>query len=62
MQLDNGKQPLDPAVVVIAPDYRWLLAPACKQAGETVTLDWLVPELGGVQTAAVVLTPTGRST
>lgn len=57
MQLDNGKQPLDPAVVVIAPDYRWLLARAPKQAGETVTLDWLVPELGGVQTAAVALAP-----
>jgi transglutaminase-like putative cysteine protease len=52
-RVDGSDEPLDPAQVVIAPDYRWLLARGPKQAGTTVELDCLVPELGGVHRLAV---------
>ncbi|MBL8730410.1 MAG: transglutaminase domain-containing protein [Planctomycetes bacterium] len=53
MQLDNGRAPVDPQRVVVAPDYRWLLARGPQQVGDKLILDWLVPELGGVQQAAI---------
>lgn len=53
LQLDDGSKPIDPAKVVIAPDYRWLLLRGPQAVGDTVTLDCLVPELGGVQQMAI---------
>ncbi|MBX3463439.1 MAG: transglutaminase domain-containing protein [Planctomycetes bacterium] len=55
LQLDGGREPVDPARVVVAPDLRWLLARGPQQPGARVELDCLLPELGGVQRVVVAL-------
>lgn len=54
-RLDGSDKPLDPAQVVIAPDYRWLLTRGPKQAGAALQFECLVPELGGVHQVAIAL-------
>ena len=53
-QLEGGAT-LDPARVVIAPDFRWLRERGPKQPGERVELDVLIPELAGAHSTIVAL-------
>lgn len=61
-QLDDGGSPLDPKVVVIAPDLLWLEERGPTKAGETVETDYLMPEIGAVQRVRVALAAEPKRT
>lgn len=54
-EFDDGRKPLDPEQVVLAPDLRWLKQRGAKKVGEVVEVDMLVPEVGSVHTVKVSL-------
>ncbi|MBL9077935.1 MAG: transglutaminase domain-containing protein [Planctomycetes bacterium] len=53
----DGGETVDPAEVVVAPDYGWLLARGPKTVGQRWTSRALLPDLGGVREITVVLPP-----
>ncbi|MGB3968557.1 MAG: transglutaminase-like domain-containing protein [Planctomycetota bacterium] len=51
----SERKVLDPARVVIAPDFRWLLQRGPREMGRTVELEWFTPEFANVSKARVAL-------
>lgn len=53
-------QVMDPATVVVAPDYRWLWQRGPQQPGPAVELQWFTPEFGNVSKMRVALVAAAR--